>query len=520
MADSPSFLTRRKMLGLAGAAAATSTLPAFSATAVPLRKKPYIGTQISLPGFLEYGVEPILDLLQEKVGLNSFRIHADDIIAANHHLHSETSEEPFTNLTGVLIDFSNYPGTALKPLPKMGKVPAARRRELLQEVVEEAHARGITVEVRYLVFTRTEVQAVDCFSRLIRRPCWNHPDYQAHMRGLALDAFRTSPAKLDGWLQMNEDEGPLSDALFQHLGKTPGCFCPHCLEKAGAEGIDGERARRGYQELMKAAGFAGKPGTGWPDGALAGLLRLMMEFPEIPAWQMFQQRSNESIPRLVKDVIREHRPDARLGHHYIHHTGLNFVAMASFDYARAAEFCDYLCPLLYHTHSGSRWRTRLDELHPRFFPEIPEPELWHGWMRLHGLDPKVNPADPTTLADAELDVVDWVSKETKRVKAAVADKAEVHPNVGWEPETGVPLADPRQTKTYRATIAAVEAGGDGILIPRTFAPALFFGKGSVQPDMHWNSRTRYVDRDSIEGDVGPRTLAAFRAALQDVGWID
>jgi len=483
---------------------------------------PYIGTQISLPGFLEFGVEPILDLLQEKAGVNSFRIHADDAIAPNAHLFSLESESPTFNIAGTPMNPNNYRGTGFTPRPFMGTVPAARRMELYHEIMEKAHARGMTVHARVIIGPDrmregfSHLLAVDYTGSPIGRPCWNHPEYRSYLMGMAEDFFKTAPVKLDGWLQMNEDEGPLADAFFSHMGKRPACFCLYCAERAHREGIDMEKAKAGYARLVALgdACQAGEPA--WADGGLIGLLRIFQEFPEILAWQQMQQLANEESLRLVKGVMKLCQPEAELGHHVIHHAGFTPIAMAGYDYGRLAEFCDHLCPLIYHSQSGHRSAERIGRLHQRLFPQIPPDEFLRGYYYLMGLDPSKQPAWDA-LREADLQVEDYVGKETRRVVKAAAGRAKVYANVGWEAEDGQPAPDVRKTRTYRAVVSALESGADGIFLCRTFAPALFFGETNVQTAVAWNAGTS--SGAAIEGDVGPNSLAAYGAALRDAGWV-
>jgi len=482
----------------------------------------YIGTQISLPGFLQFGVDPILDLVQEKAGVNSFRIHADDAIAPNRHLLSLESESPTFNIAGTPMNPANYRGTSFTPRPFMGAVPAARRMELFHEIMEKAHARGMTVHARVIIGPDREREAfshllaIDYTGSPIGRPCWNHPDYRAYLKGMAEDFFKTAPIKLDGWLQMNEDEGPLSDAFHAHMGKTPACFCEYCGQRAHREGLDMDRAKRGYAKLINLGQASASGQDPWSDGGLIGLLRIFQEFPEILGWQQMQQLANEETMRLVKGVMKLCHPAAELGHHVVHMASFTPVSMAGYDYSRLAEFCDHLCPLMYHSQSGNRFSSRVTSLKQRLFPNIPEEDFVRGYYYLMGLDPAKHPSWKE-LRDGDLQVEDYVKKETARVVRAANGRAKVYSNVGWETEDGVPAKDVKQTRTYRAVTAAIEAGADGIFLCRTFAPGLFFGETNVQTAVTWNAGAE--SGAMIEGDVGPNSLAAYGAALKDAGWV-
>lgn len=491
-------------------------------TESPDQTRPYIGTQVSLIQFLEHGVDPILDLIQETCGVNALRIHADDAIGPNRRYLSLESERPIFNLAGLPVNPDNYCGTHLLPRPHMGTVPAGERLALLEKVAEGTRRRGIELHARVIIGPDRQrpgfshLLAEDADGNLIARPCWNHPDYRGYIRGLAEDLFKTSPIRLDGWLQMNEDEGPLSDAFFGHMGKRPACFCPHCLARADRERIDSERARLGFRELSALLDQTRATGRSPRDGSLAHLLRMFIEYPEILAWQRMQQRSNEECPRKAAAIMKMHQPEAKFGHHVIHHASFTPVSRASYDYARLAEFCDHLCPLMYHTASGERAAGRIEQFHETFAPELSRDTFLAGWLLLHGLQPERQP-EWDSLAQTGFDPTDYVATETRRVVQAAGGRARVISNVGWEWEDGLPPGEPRETRTYAAVTAAIGAGATGIFLSRGLNAAVALGKAKAQTQLNWNAGGEKPD--GTEGDIGPKSLAAYRAALRDAGWI-
>jgi len=484
----------------------------------------YIGTQVSLPSFHRHGVAPILDRLQTVCGVNDVRIHADDGVMATRDLYAADSESPATNRTGVPIHPPNYPPHAVQPRPYLAKLSAERRLSLLHEIREETAKRGIRLTVRVIIGADrrreafSHALAIDHRGQSASTPCRNHPAWQAYLRGLAEDVFRTCPVPIDGWLHMDEWEGPLSQTFFQHGNEASTiCFCPHCLDRAAREGIDSRRAREGFKKLSDQIRETRETGKRWRDGGLTGLFALFLDYPELLAWQKMQQLIKEENPAMVSGIMKQCRPDAWLGCHIIHTNSFNFIARASSDYARYAEFADYVNPLVYHSVSGLRFAHRVEKMQNAVFPEIPLESMHRAWLMLHGLTPELQPGWDG-LYDAQLNAPEYVKEETARVVESVAGRCKVYTNVGWENEA-LPAPKPRESQTYRAVMAAAEAGADGIFLSRQFASGLFVEGVGAAPAIDPRQESQGGTKIAHEGDVGPIGLEEYGRALRDLGWI-
>src|SRR5206468_2923158 len=92
------------------------------------------------------------------------------------------------------------------------------------------------------------------------------------------------------------------------------CFCQYCRAKAKSQGIDAERARRGFGAL-EAFVRAGRAGTRPRDGFFVAFFRLLMEYPELLAWENLWIRSREALQAQVYKLVKSIKPPIPVGWH-------------------------------------------------------------------------------------------------------------------------------------------------------------------------------------------------------------
>lgn len=475
----------------------------------------YIGTQISLISFHRFGVRRILDALQESCGLNAVRIHADTRVRSTAEYHDLESEEPTFNLCGLPLDERNYRAAPVRSQAYMGAVPAQDRLALLSELREEMDARGMQLQVRNIVGPDNER---DSFSTVLtrtldgqvgHRPCWNNPYFIAFMHGVAEDVFRTAPIRVDGYVHMAEYSGanPLAGG---HLGET--CFCRHCCERGARENIDVNRAKEGFRAFrdhLRASAAGDKP------LAMTGYYRLLMRYPEVLAWDRMQWDAYHEVPALVRGIARHCNPDAQVGVHVHHSASWHYAIQAGYDYAAMAEYCDFVKPIIYTTFSGMRAGSAVSSFHQHFMPQAPRSEADRTWKHLHGLDPERHPV--TGPAESEFDGADYVGSEVRRIADELQGRCPIYANVGWHVEWDDEPEDPRTSNTYRSTMAAIEAGAQGIFLSRQLCPDAMFG-GVIEGTAAGENSAGGA-KQKVEGDVGDRSLRLYGQALRDAGWI-
>jgi hypothetical protein len=141
------------------------------------------------------------------------------------------------------------------------------------------------------------VLEIDVAGRRGLLPCVNHPDYHAWKLALIEDLYKTHDFK--GLLWGGERWGPLHTAL---AGVCPGCSCSHCATVATREFLDWSRVREGYAALWQMV-----------QGGGGSFLKLLMQHPELLAWEWQWTRSYLSLHRELYGVAKWLAPDRKFG---------------------------------------------------------------------------------------------------------------------------------------------------------------------------------------------------------------
>src|SRR5581483_11133677 len=92
------------------------------------------------------------------------------------------------------------------------------------------------------------------------------------------------------------------------------CFCEHHQAAAREHGISFERARQGYQKLADfvAAALQGHRAA---DGYFVEFWRLLVEWPEIIAWDRLFDIGKHGVLAEVRTAVKAVRPSLQVGFH-------------------------------------------------------------------------------------------------------------------------------------------------------------------------------------------------------------
>ena len=135
-----------------------------------------------------------------------------------------------------------------------------------------------------------KVLQVDAEGRADNYACIRNPDYINWILGLVEDQIKSYP--IDGLMFGSERNGPLGNVMedggLARDGR-PYCFCEYCVTAGEREGLDSRRAAEGYRKLYALAmGHDDPADTG--DTAYVRFWRLLLNYPEITAWEQFWHR--------------------------------------------------------------------------------------------------------------------------------------------------------------------------------------------------------------------------------------
>src|SRR5947207_8454123 len=438
--------TRRdfiKLTAMATAAASATSISAVAAERAPVPKM--IGIQVGSASFVDEGTEPVLDILQQRGAVNAIFLTTFTYgrgLAGRQiprqpfpdHGPQESDEKFFHGGNYAIPHAEFYRNTILKQTraPDHGDLdivatilPAARKRGLKLFCSIEDVFRSDVPGVK-------EVAEVDLQGRKTGTLCLFHPDVRAFWSGLATDLCKSYD--IDGILFFNERNGPLLNAIGASHSQAIAssrvtCFCEFHQRAAKERGIDLQRAREGYTKLDQFVqnSLANKRPI---DGYFVEFWRLLVEYPEIVAWDRLFDAGKHQVLADVHAAVKNVRRDLQVGFHIEHVNSFNPIFRATRRYDDLATKADFLKVVVYNNCGGERYAHFIDNIGSTVFRDVPRAELkrFNDYL-LNYAEEK----DYAGLATAGLSP-DYVFRETQRALAGVQGKCRILPGI----DIGIP----------------------------------------------------------------------------------
>ena len=479
------FVTRTSQ-----AAVAVACQPWLRAAAAAPKPETLVGIQIAGHSLLDEGIERCLDTVQSTARANTLFLYSHSYYAAHNRPPSDYADhgvpirdERQRKITRVWLRHHDerFKNTSLRVLPP-GADEEYGTRDLFAELAPVCRQRGLKLFARILepgtgdlrgrVSNSDRAMSVGLDGKLSSQPCRNHPEWQGFWDGLVDDTIRSYP--LDGYQWGAERAGPLSELLWR--GTMPFCFCEHCVARARREGINPDRARRGFTDLHTLVTGLRGGSSPPPDGVFTNVLRVLMKFPEILAWDYQWRLALEDQGRRTHALIKAARPQALVGRHFDHqNTSWDALFLAHLSYADVTPYTDFIKPILYHDIFGPRLRWwHLERLKQGPLRELSLQQSLDLFYSFRGYDPAQEP----TLA--ELDQrglsASYVGKETRRIVETVQGRCAVVPGIGVDVPDNIQRKPTPPRGTFGSTPAGLRsvilevfsAGATGILISREY----------------------------------------------------
>lgn len=444
--------------------------------AVPAPASNLVGVQMGPHTMLDEGIEPCLDLCQDTAGINTLFVYSHayggDLRKALNVLATDHGKPPIDqrsrNLPLVWVKQHDqyFKDTTLRH-QKVDDTFAYHDRDLFKEVLAPVRKRGMKLYARILESGSREVQnvakvaTVTVAGRPTQTACWNHPDYQAFWNATVEDLFRSY--ELDGFQWGAERASPLTNIIQNGNDSSATCFCDFCRARNKTHGIDAERARLGFQKVLTYVQGM-RAGTLKPaDGAAAEFLRILMQYPEVLAWEYQYRMSREEIMAGMYRTIKAIKPSAEVGWHVDHWaTSMDIIARSVMSYAEMAPHSDYLKVVVYHAVTGPRIRGWVANTQRSVLNQLTLQEALDLHYDLFGYDKNIEPKATETTKGGS---ADYVFRETKRSVASAEDKTKIYPGIGFNVPGGAP-EDPETI--FQAVTNAYKAGARGIVASREY----------------------------------------------------
>jgi hypothetical protein len=466
----------RNLMGQAAPRAASSAQANPAQTAA--KGKKFVAIQIGARSFVDEGVDKCLETLQQKGGVNVLmstvftygRGLAGRQVPGRplpDHGVQEYDEVHGGSYTRVHPEF--YSDSVIKDI----RAPELGDFDILADVTPKAKARGMQTyclfEEAYnprLIPNFEKIAEVDVYGRTGRSTCLNNPQARTFLVSMVEDWVKSND--IDGLMWESERQGPLNNTLGMNFSgaesRSITCFCTYCREKGREQGIDVERTRQGYMALDRWVGRSLKDPRP-SDGTFVTWWRLMLEYPEILAWEKFWFHSQEEVYGLIYGTAKSIKPHAQVGWHIMHYVTLSPFYRAEQDYSRLAHMADFLKPCPYNNCAGPRFARYIRNVQATLFRDMTPEEVLEMHYKILGYQGE---AALDQLPTAGLSA-NYVGAETKRAMAAVQNSIPIYPGIDIDVPTAMNEKQTQPSDVKAAVLAALNAGAPGVVLSRKYA---------------------------------------------------
>lgn len=362
-----------------------------------------------------------------------------------------------------------FQGTILKDFrsPDYGKF------NVISEVAPKVKARGMDFFAwdynnAFPIMMRSipnlvEVAEVDVYGRRTTSPCFNHPDYRAHLTGKVESVFLGYPGEVDGFAWGCERMGPLQN-MIGGTWSTVGicCFCRYCRAKARDRDISVERAKTGYRQLdqlFQAAAQNQRPA----DGYFVVFWRLLLEYPEILSWEKLWTDSYHEVRSELYGTGKAIAPAKPFGFHIMQNMTFSPFYRAEEDYSETKNYADFLKLATYNNAAGPRMAAYLDRLTATVFADATPQDVLPLYYKI--MNYQEGPYEQLHLSGL---TADYVARETKRAVEGVQGEVKIYPGIDIDVPTKRTDKRTKPEDVRLAIRAALGAGADGVVLSREY----------------------------------------------------
>jgi hypothetical protein len=266
----------------------------------------------------------------------------------------------------------------------------------------------------------------------------------------------------------SERQGPWLNAMGAKVGKGDPrrvtCFCELHQQAARERGIDVKRAQEGFEKLATFINAA-RDGQRPNDGYFVEFWRLLLDYPELLAWEKLWTDSKHAIYADVYHAAKKSRPSVQVGFHIWHVNSFSPFFRAEQNYAEFAKVADFLKIVVYNNCGGPRYASYLDNMATGILHDLPRGEAWrvnNEWLG-YGDEATLDKLPTVGLS------ADYVFRETKRAVAGVQGKCKIYPGIDIDVPTDAGQKKTSPEDVYAATAGGLKGGADGILFSRKYS---------------------------------------------------
>jgi len=458
------------------AKAAPHDAPQTNRSAVKNRQN-YVAIQVKPYAWIDEGIGQLLDNIQQKGAVNTVWAYTYDFSEARMTRdgaiplpdHGMPGSPSFVG--GAFYDYdSKYFGnTILKDF----RAPDYGQFNVIADVAPKVKARGMDFfcwdynnavpSMNRSIPNFPKVTEIDVYGRRTTSPCFNHPDYRAHLSGKIESLLSGYASLVDGIAWGCERMGPFQNMIGGGWSTSGiSCFCEHCRAKAQARGVSVQRAQQGYRQLdslFRAAAKDQRP----VDGYFVTVWRLLLEYPEILSWEKLWSDSYHEVRSEMYAIGKSIAPAKPFGFHIMQNMSFSPFYQAEEDYAQIKDYSDYLKLATYNNAAGPRMAAYLDRLSATIFHDATPKDFLPFYYKI--MNYQEGPYDQLHTSGL---TADYVARETRRAVAGVAGQTKIYPGIDIDVPTRRTDKRTSPEDVRQSVRAAFGAGADGVVLSREY----------------------------------------------------
>ena len=229
-------------------------------------------------------------------------------------------------------------------------------------------------------------------------------------------------------------------------------------------GTYAERARQGFLALERwIEGMA--QGRNPTDGAFVTFWRILVEQPEVLAWERLWNEGLRDSYRAIYEKAHALAPAKPIGWHIWHTNSFAPFYRAEQDYQAFGKYSDFLKVMLYNNCGGPRLARYVRNVSATLFADLTPEDTLRFVYRVQQY-PNEKPLD--RIAQEGLSA-DYVRRETARAMAGAAAGLKIWPGIDIDIPTGANEKKTQPDDVYQAVKAAFEAGAHGVILSRKYS---------------------------------------------------
>jgi len=443
-----------------------------------IQRKNFVGIQVKPFAWVDEGIDQLLDTIQSKGNVNTVFVYTFDgdpnrtvkggaIPLPDHGKYGPDR----LRVGGAFYDYDEkyFQNTTIKEF----RSPDEPNFNVIAAVAPKMMARGMDFfawdynnafpSMMRNMPGLTEVAEIDVYGRRTTSACFNNPDYRAHLTGKIESYLSQYPSEVQGIMWGCERMGPMDNMIGGNWATIGiGCFCRFCADRARSRGISTERAKAGYvklDQLFRLAGQKSRPA----DGFFVTFMRTLFEYPEILAWNALWNDSYHEVRSELYGTAKAIAPQKPFGFHVMQNVTFSPFYSAVDNYAKLADYTDFLKIATYNNAGGPRMAHFVDRLCSTVFADATSSELRPLYYKMMGYD-----QGPLDQIRANGLTAEYVASETQRAIQGTGGKVQIYPGIDIDVPTAAGEKHTSPEDAHAATHAAFKAGANGVVLSREY----------------------------------------------------